>query len=439
MKKEIKLGLFLMAVFVIFAYFIIKTQSCSEIFSKGRRYPIRAKFATVAGMYSSAPVLLAGVKIGIVDKIYLEDRKAVVRMQIDKQYRLKSDARAIISTIGFVGEKYVEIVYKDEFKVKNPDTIQPDGEILVMEPFNLDEIKSKFDNIYDRIILITDSINEIISDKNSKESLRTSFVNLKDITGSLKAILADQGQVDHFFEGMQRLEEKLSRTVDAVERFVQEMDAAFSDEPDGILKNLRAAGQRIDALASDLAAVGRDLKQGKGTAGKLIEDERLYHKIDDSVDSLHQLLGGLVKDKKNLAAIMFNYAVHFDYFSRLKQGRVALDLDLRTASFRIVTGVNEEPGSGKPLFTAMGGKKIAFFTLGAGLVESNLGASLGFTMLDRKLNLDVYAYRFSGGKNPLLKAMFSLSLSKNIRLLAGYYDLLQVQKREFMMGISFGN
>ena len=55
---------------------------------------------------------------------------------------------------------------------KTPSIIQPNGEILVIEPFNLDELKTKFDKIYERTIKITDSINAIVSDKNSKESLR---------------------------------------------------------------------------------------------------------------------------------------------------------------------------------------------------------------------------------------------------------------------------
>ena len=47
MRKEIKLGFFLIIVFIVFAYFIIKTESCSEVFSKGKRYPLNARFATV--------------------------------------------------------------------------------------------------------------------------------------------------------------------------------------------------------------------------------------------------------------------------------------------------------------------------------------------------------------------------------------------------------
>ena len=35
--------------------------------------------------------------------------------------------------------------------------------------------------------------------------------------------------------------------------------------------------------------------------------------------------------------------------------------------------------------------------------------------------------------------MLRFSLSKNINIQAGYYDLLQSRNREFMVGISFGN
>jgi phospholipid/cholesterol/gamma-HCH transport system substrate-binding protein len=439
MKKEIKLGLFLLAVFMVFAYFIIKTESCSEIFSKGKRYPLVAKFTTAAGMYTSAPVRLAGIKIGLVDKIFLEHRKAVVVMMIENKYGLMDDARVVISTIGFVGEKYVEIVYKDEYKTDNPQIIPPGGEIKVIEPFNLDEIKTKFDNIYERTIKITDSINDVISDKYSKESLRASFINLKSITETLNAMLSGTGKVNRFLENMDQISVKMSQTVDRVDRFVREMDSAFTDNQKGMLGDLREATGKIDRIAADLTKISDDLRQGKGTAGKLLQDEKLYHKIDDSVSSVQELLQGLEKSKNLFNAIIFNYAVHFDYFIHLKKARSALAMNISSPSFLIMTGVNEDPLGGDPRFTAMGGKNMKFFSIAAGLVESDLGALLSFNMWNKKLNLDVYAYGFTRSKYPILKTFFIFSLSKNINLLAGYYDLLKPDSREFMMGISFGN
>lgn len=425
MKKEIKLGFFLIIVIVVFGYFIIKTESCSEFLSKGKRYPLVAKFTTAAGMFTSAPVRLAGVKIGIVDKIYLEHRKAVVQMMIENKYKLLDDARVVISTIGFIGEKYVEIVYKDEFKTENPKYILPGGEILVVEPFNLESITAKFDKIYESTLKITKSISDIISDKYSKESLRASFINLKSITEKLASLLDENG--------------KVSRGLDHLDHLVLEVDQVFADDKKGLLGDLKSTSEKIDRVAADLTKISDDLRHGKGTAGKLLQDEELYKKIDDSVSSVQAMIKDLERKKKSLDAITFNYAVHFDYFTRLKKARSALDLGITTPHLLIMTGVNEDPVSGNPRFTALGGKKIAAFSVSAGLIESDLGAALRFNLLKNRLNLDLYAYRFHRERNPLLKTMMRFSLSRNIHLQAGYYDLLQSENREFMMGISFGN
>ncbi len=425
MKKEFKLGLFLMIVFVVFAYFVIKTESCSEIFSKGKRYPLIARFTTSAGMYTSAPVRLAGVKIGIVDKIYLEHRKAVVQMMIDNQYKLLEDARVVISTIGFIGEKYVEIVYKDEYKTENPKYLLPGEEIKVVEPFNLESITAKFDKIYESTLKITDAINDIISDKYSRESLRASLLNLRSVTANLDSLLAESG--------------KVGRLLNSMDHFVREMDVAFADDKKGLLGDLRSTSEKIDRVAADLGKISDDLRQGKGTAGKLLQDEELYKKIDASVSSVRSMLLDLENKKKSLSAITFNYAVHFDYFTRLKKARSALDVGIHTPHFLILTGVSEDPVNGDPRFTALGGKKIAMFAVSAGLIESDLGAALRLGFLGNRLNLDLFAYRFTREKNPLLKTMLRFSLSKNVAVQAGYYDLLQPRNREFMVGISFGN
>lgn len=439
MKKEIKLGFFLMIVSVVFAYFLIKTESCSEFFSKGKRYPLFARFTTSAGMYPSAPVRLSGVKIGIVDKIYLEHRKAVVRMMIDNKFKLMEDARVVISTIGFIGEKYVEIVYQDEYNIKNPKFILPGGEVKVIEPFNLDSILVKFDKIYERTLKITDSINDIISDKLSKEALRASLINLKSVSENLNSMLADSGKVGRFLDSMDQISVKMSRTVDMVDHFVKELDSAFADDQKGLLGDLKDTTGKIDRVATDLSRISDDLRQGRGTAGKLLQDEELYKKIDDSVSSVQAMIKDLEKKKKSLDAITFNYAVNFDYFTRLKKGRSALDVGISTPHFLIMTGVNEDPVNGDPRFTAMGGKNFSAFSVSAGLIESDLGAALGFSLLKSRLHLDLYAYRLHRERNPLVKTMLRFSLSQNIHLQAGYYDLLRPENREFMVGISFGN
>jgi hypothetical protein len=264
-------------------------------------------------------------------------------------------------------------------------------------------------------------------------------MNLKGITETLNSMLSDNGKVTRLLDGMDQISVKMSRTVEMVDHFVKEMDLSFNDNQKGMLGDLKNATGKIDRIADDLTKISIDLRQGKGTAGKLLQDEQLYKKIDDSVSSVQELLQGLKKTKNTLNAIVFNYAVHFDYFTRLKRTRSALGIDISTPSFLIMTGVNEDPKNGPPRFTALGGKTIKFVSVAAGLVESDLGAALRLNMWNKKLNLDLYAYGFTRAKYPILKTFLIFSLSKNIDLTAGYYDLLKPSSREFMMGISFGN
>lgn len=439
MKKELKIGIFVLTALVIFAYFIIKTESCSEFLSKGKRYPVLARFATVAGMHTTAPVRLAGVKIGLVEEIGLEGRQAVVRMMIDKRYSLLTDARAIISTVGFVGEKYIEIVYKKEFNQPRPAVILPGGEILTLEPFNLDELKSKFDDIYDRVIRITASIDDIVSDGQSKESLRASLLNLREISDSLRGMTREDGPADRAVDGLALITARLQRTIEQADLLIAAANREFTGAEGGILDDLRAASARIEGISADLLAVSSDLRQGRGTAGKLLHDEGLYKKIDDSVTAVNSLLEDLDRKQRSLADIRFNYAVHFDYFSRLKKARSALDLGISTPHFLLMTGVSEDPASGEPRFTALGGKKISDLSVSAGWIESDFGAALGLSLLKNRLHLDLYAYRLHRERNPLLKTMLRFSLAQNIHLQAGYYDLLRPENREFMVGVSFGN
>jgi hypothetical protein len=114
-------------------------------------------------------------------------------------------------------------------------------------------------------------------------------------------------------------------------------------------------------------------------------------------------------------------------------------MDVSVPQFLILAGVNADPINGDPRFTVLGGKKLAFFSIRAGLIESDLGAALRVSMLGSRLNLDIFAYRFYRETNPILKALLSFSLSKNINIQAGYYDLLEPLNREFVVGISFGN
>ncbi len=143
MKKaslEIVVGLFMVAGFLAFVYVSLQFGEFS-IFSLDKNYEIRAEFTNVSGLKDGATVEIAGVGVGKVSAIRLDNKdRAMVVMRIEKSVRITDDAIASIRTQGIIGDKYVKISEGGSSEnLKDGDTIY-DTESAI----DLEEMISKY-------------------------------------------------------------------------------------------------------------------------------------------------------------------------------------------------------------------------------------------------------------------------------------------------------
>lgn len=110
MKKldlELAVGLFFIVGIACLTYLSIRLGRMEVI--GGRGTVMYARFSNVGGLKEGAPVEIAGVEIGRVKDITLDDYQAKVKMLIDPGIEIQEDAIAAVKTKGLIGEKYVEI------------------------------------------------------------------------------------------------------------------------------------------------------------------------------------------------------------------------------------------------------------------------------------------------------------------------------------------
>ena len=110
MKKnhlELVVGLFLAIGIACLAWLSIKLAR-NEFFARNG-YQVKAAFSNGAGLRRGTPVVIAGVEIGRVESVGLEDYEAGVRMLIQPGVVLQTDTIASIKTKGLIGEKYIEL------------------------------------------------------------------------------------------------------------------------------------------------------------------------------------------------------------------------------------------------------------------------------------------------------------------------------------------
>ena len=74
-----------------------------------RGYEVQAVFTRCNGLRDRSPVVIAGVEVGWVKRITLEDYEAKVVMLIQPGVVLQQDVIASVKTEGLIGEKYIEL------------------------------------------------------------------------------------------------------------------------------------------------------------------------------------------------------------------------------------------------------------------------------------------------------------------------------------------
>ena len=110
MKKaylEFVVGLFLAIGIGCLAWLSIKLAR-KEFFARNG-YQVQAAFSNGSGLRRGTPVVIAGVEIGRVESVGLEDYEAKIRMVIQQGVILQGDTIASIKTKGLIGEKYIEL------------------------------------------------------------------------------------------------------------------------------------------------------------------------------------------------------------------------------------------------------------------------------------------------------------------------------------------
>ena len=108
---QIGTGLFILLGFAALAYLATQTTSVAN-FQQGPSYTLKAEFTNIGQLKLRAPVKIAGVRIGSVSSIDLDQAKlqASVEIAIDNRFnQLPDDSSAAIFTSGLLGDQYVAI------------------------------------------------------------------------------------------------------------------------------------------------------------------------------------------------------------------------------------------------------------------------------------------------------------------------------------------
>lgn len=141
MKKfdlELAVGLFIIAGILCLGYLSIKLGKMEIVGKKG--YEIYGVFSNIGGLKVGSSIEIAGVNVGRVTDISLNNYQAHVVLNLPDDLKIQEDAIAAVKTRGLIGEKYIEITPGGSEEI-----IQPGGRIQETQPaIDIEGLISKF-------------------------------------------------------------------------------------------------------------------------------------------------------------------------------------------------------------------------------------------------------------------------------------------------------
>ena len=106
--RDTLVGLFVLAGLAALAFLSLRVGGFS--LGNGPRMHLYASFDEISGLKPKAPVVVAGVKVGEVGSITLdEDSRARVEFVVDGTLKYPADSSASIVTAGVLGDRYVSL------------------------------------------------------------------------------------------------------------------------------------------------------------------------------------------------------------------------------------------------------------------------------------------------------------------------------------------
>jgi phospholipid/cholesterol/gamma-HCH transport system substrate-binding protein len=247
-------------------------------------------FPQSGGLGASDEVQVNGIRKGEVKSMQLVGDHVVVDLALSSEIQLTSHSRVSIRNVGLMGEKVIAVDLKQTGEPYTPrDTIQG-----VYEQ-GLSEVSSSLGEAMGAVSLLADELRGVSEVLSKSGDLSKTLKNFRQTSEDLKLAVAENRAM------LKTTIENFSASAQTTKRLTADREAelhkAFEDFASAAAKMDHLAG-RLDSLRSALQSVTGKLDSGKGTLGKLVNDDKLYQDVSAATQSINALIADIKANPK---------------------------------------------------------------------------------------------------------------------------------------------
>lgn len=467
----------LLVIFAAGMLFVLLTFVKKGGMSEKESLSVYGMFKDASGLGRRSRVQIAGIPVGEISNIELVGNRAKVWLKIRRDIGIHADATLKKRSESLLGDYMLDL-----YAGTDGAPLLNDGDEvrIVVDATGVDQVVDQAGKIASDVQEVTASLRRALGGEKGAQSLEALVANLvsasegldraiKDNSAQLNRIVNNVEVISSDVRGITGKEkqnvaliienvEKVSEDAREVARALREATGGGKPGEPGApgaseeANTLKDALAKLDRNLANLEEITKNLKEGKGTAGELLSDERLGKKVAETVED--------VADYANrLTRLQTEVGIRSEYLFAQGAGKNIITLRLipKPDKFYLIEAVddprgqveevvvqNNPPSTGQPTtqvqrttkdafkFTAQVAKRYYFTTLRMGVMESTGGVGADFNLFDDQLQLKLDAFNFSvqALAYPRLRATARANLFDHLVVTAGMDDILNRQVRD---------
>lgn len=436
-SNEFKVGLFVFVCLVIIAAMSMQVNNDPSSIGRGAKYDVL--ISNASGLVKQSNVKMAGIPVGVIKDIRLENGQARIIMSINDDLKLTKSAIVEVLPNGILGDKYLEI------NPGNPadERLEEGGRIAnYRDRGSFDTILNQVGKIAADVSEITSNIKKATSGEGDDASPIGRIIhNIEDFTGELKDLAENKRG-------------KVEEIIDNVHSISASIDEFINDESeDGFKTNWKKMAKslgRVDSILRNVDEITGKINQGKGTIGKLINDETTVEELNHAIVGVNNML-----DTAN------KFQISLDYHSEFLAGAftktyVGINIQPGPDRYYLLQIVDDPKGSydrvdaaqtvnggaatttqtqtvyrNKLKFSAQFAKNFYDLTIRGGLIESSGGFGVDYSLFNKKLKFSAEAFAWGRSEGVDLRVYARYKFYSFFYIIGGGDDILNTRGNSF--------
>ncbi len=449
------------------AYAIYRT--IGHEYGAGGGYVVHAYLPDATGLANHSRVTVAGIPVGTIQSIRLENGRARVDVRVDDGVPLYQNATLGKKSSSLLGE-YTVVLTEG---AKPPKLTDGDEIQVVPEEASIDDIKKNINDVAVLVKQVAGQLAKSIGTEQGGQNIRLILQNMADATDALnKTIRENRETIKETLERLDRITAqneaplaKITDNVRAITEDVRNLTAAIQGRGTGTgadvketISHLDESSKSLQSALSHIDHVADRLDKGEGTLGRLSKDDTLINEVQSAAEGINSIVEPIAR-LQTIVSLRSDY----NFLSNTLKSYFELRLQPREDKYYMIQLINDprgltsfaqtdvdttnpnEPAHYRTLTTTTTDSFRFSLELARqlgpvrgrfGIIESTGGVGVDLVLFNGRFELVNDLFGFGEQAVPRFRSFLSYEFINRLWLLGGVDNVFLDTRRDYFVGLN---